>query len=229
MLAEFRGKLRLLIIGLLLLGAGISFYYYYQKELKVIPEELMNRALDNTLQAETYRFRLTVKLQTGGRELELSNVQGERSRTGDFHFQGRMTGQSVDVYHIREKTYFKDPIAGRWMIHQGSDPLKQELFMVEIDPLSILRFAQIEELQYLGRQKDIKGRPYLLVCRPKVVNQFLNRYARDFSYKLWIDRGSTRIQRVTVEATSRQKPTDKLTLDLELLDFNRRLNIKAPV
>ncbi|MGI9952280.1 hypothetical protein V3F56_07950 [Moorellaceae bacterium AZ2] len=228
MFARLGRRIVLPVIILLLLGVGAWGYNFYLREIKVVPEELIVKALDTTHAATSYRFRLEGYLEADGGRIEVSQVTGERSAGGDLHLWGKMTGQEVDVYQIQDTTYFKDPLFGRWMVTPGNSPLQQELFMAEVNPLSILKITKIQDLQYKGRQKNVPGRPYLLELRPEINNRLLNTYWRNFYYKLWVERGSHYIRKVELVADHRQKPGDKLRITLELYDFNKVTKINPP-
>lgn len=203
-------------------------YNYYQREIKVVPDELISRALADTNKVSSYRFHVEAYLINGGKKIPLSSIDGERTNESDLHLKGQMTGQDVEVYQVKDTTYFKDPISKRWMVTPGNNPLEQEKFMAELNPLSILNIVQINDLQYLGRQKEMPGRPYLLTFNPRVNNRFLNSYWKDFSYKLWIEPGSNYIRRVHLEANHRKHPKDKLVMDVDFYDFNKRIKIELP-
>lgn len=193
------------------------------------PEELLVKALDTTHALKSYRFHLEAFLETEGGCIEISRVSGERTPAGDLHLWGKMTGQEVDIYQVKDTTYFKDPVSQRWMVTPGNNPLQQEIFLVEVNPLSILKITKVKELHYKGRQKNMPGRPYLLVLRPEINNALLTAYWGNFACKLWIDRGTTYIQQAELVAEHRQKPGDRLLIKLELYDFNKRINVKPPL
>lgn len=213
-----------LVLGL----AGYVSYSYYLQEVKVEPGELIVQALDITNQATSYRFHVEASLTSAGNKVELSNLDGERSSDGAFYLKGQMTGQEVEIYQLEETTYFRDPVSKRWMVTPGNSPLDQEKYMAEINPLSILKITQLDGLQYLGRQRDLPGRPYLLTCQPQVNNQFLNSYWQDFYYQFWVERGDKYIRRVSLEAAHRQNPEDKLTMIVDFYDFNKNIKIEPP-
>ncbi len=220
---------QIIVPALLILAlAGYWSYSYYLREIKVVPGELIVQALDKTNQAASYRFHVEADLTAGGNKISLSNLDGERAADGNLYLKGEMTGQPVEIYQIKDTTYFRDPTSKRWMTTPGNNPLEQERYMAELNPLSILKITQVEDLQYLGRQKKIPGRPYLLTCRPRVNNLFLNSYWQDFRYQFLVERGSTYIRRVTLEAAHRQRPQDKLTMTVDFYDFNKRITIKPP-
>lgn len=216
-----------LAVAVLAMAGGWA-YSYYLREVKVDPQKLIVQALDTTNQAGSYRFHVEASLVTGGNKVALSSLDGEKASDGNLYLKGQMTGQPVEIYQIKDTTYFRDPASKRWMITPGNSPLEQEKFMAEINPLSILKIMQVNDLQYLGRQKKVPGRPYLLTCKPLVNNQFLNSYWQDLNYQFWVERGSNYIRRVSLEASHREHPGDKLIMTVEFYDFNKRINIKPP-
>lgn len=219
-------KIALVVLTLGLVSAwGYKFYW---QEIRVNPEELLVKALDTTHALKSYRFHLEAFLETDGGRIEISRVNGERTSTGDLHLWGKMTGQEVDIYQVKDTTYFKDPVSQRWMVTPGNNPLQQEIFLIEVNPLSILKITKVKELQYKGKQKNIPGRPYLLVLRPEINNNLLNAYWENFSCSLWIDRGNPYIRQVELVAEHRQKAGDNLLIRLELYDFNKRITVEPP-
>jgi len=223
----FRWQVLIPLLVIMILG-GYWSYYYYMEEIRVDPQELFVEALDKTNQAASYRFHVEVYMHSGGTQITLSDLDGERSSDGNLYLKGQMTGQEVEIYQVKDTTYFKDTISDRWMVTPGNNPLEQEKYMAEINPLSILKITEVNELQYLGRQKKVSGRPYLLTCKPKVNNLFLNSYWHQYFYKIWIDRGSKYITRVSLEAVDRKKNQDKLSMTVDFYDFNKNIKIKPP-
>ncbi|MDK2894017.1 MAG: hypothetical protein PWQ98_142 [Moorella sp. (in: firmicutes)] len=222
-----RWQVILPVVLVLTLAGGWS-YVYYLREIKVEPQELIVQALDITHQATSYRFHVEASLITGGNKIGLSSLDGERAGDGSLYLKGQMTGQPVEIYQVKDTTYFRDPTSKRWMVTPGNNPLEQEKYMAEINPLSILKITRVDDLQFLGRQKKVPGRPYLLTCRPQVNNQFLNSYWQDLYYQFWVERGSNYIRKVSLEAAHRQRPQDKLIMTVDFYDFNKRINIKPP-
>ncbi|WP_258358560.1 hypothetical protein [Moorella sulfitireducens (nom. illeg.)] len=218
----------ILSLVIVLALVGVWCYSYYLREIKVEPMELIVKALDTTNRATSYRFHVEASLITGGNKIDLSSLDGERGYDGSLYLKGQMTGQPVEIYQVEDTTYFRDPTSKRWMVTPGNNPLEQEKYMAEINPLSILKITRVDDLKFLGRQKKVPGRPYLLTCRPQVNNQFFNSYWQDPYYQLWVERGSNYIRKVSLEAAHRQHPQDKLTMTVDFYDFNKRINIKTP-
>jgi len=135
----------------------------------------------------------------------------------------------VDIYHIGDTTYFGDSVSQRWMVTPSHRPLEQEKYLAEINPLSMIKITKLEEVQYLGPDKKVSGRPYLIRARAQVNNAFLNTYWNNFCYQFWIDRGSQYIRQFSLEASHRQRPQDRLAVKVEMWDFNgRNITIRPP-
>ena len=226
LLSKLNLKIALVVLALVLVGTW--GYKFYVQEVKVNPEELLVKALDTTHALKSYRFYLEAFLETEGGHIEISKVHGEWTSPGDLHLWGKMTGQEVDIYQVKDTTYFKDPLSQRWMVTPGNNPLQQDIFLVEVNPLSILKITQVKELQYKGRQKNMSGRPYLLALRPEINNALLNAYWHNFFCNLWIDRRDLYIRQAELVAEHRQKAGDSLVIRLQLYDFNKRINIEPP-
>ncbi|TDA66948.1 MAG: hypothetical protein D9V47_11550 [Clostridia bacterium] len=215
------------------LAAGILAwvgYGYYQENVKLVPEELLDEALKNTLAASSYRYDISVRLTVDGREEKLSQVTGERDAQGNFHVQGEMTGQPTEAYQIEDTTYLKDPVTSKWMVIPGNNLFQQELFMAEINPVAMLNISQPRDLEYLGKQEGQGGQVYVLKLRPQVVeNRFLNIYAQDFTYSLHISRNNRHVSRAEVEATSKANTNTRIFFTVDFFDYNARIAIEPPV
>lgn len=221
---------RLIAVALAVVIAAWFGYGYYQENIKLVPEELLDEALRNTLAAGTYRYNIGVRLTVDGREEKLSQVTGERDAQGNFHIQGDMTGQPTEAYQIQDTTYLKDPVTSKWMVIPGNNLFQQELFMAEINPVAMLNIAQPQDLAYLGRQEGKSGQVYVLKLRPRVVeNRFLNMYAQDFTYLLHVSRGDRYVSRAEVEATSKANSSARIFFTVDFFDYNARIAIEPPV
>lgn len=226
----FKRHWRLIAVALAVVMAAWFGYGYYQENIKLVPEELLDEALRNTLAASTYRYNISVRLKVDGREEKLSQVTGERDARGNFHVQGEMTGQPTEAYQIGDTTYLKDPVTSKWMVIPGNNLFQQELFMAEINPVAMLNIAQPQDMEYLGKQKGKDGQVYVLKLRPQVVeNRFLNMYAQDFTYLLHISRGDRYVSRAEVEATSKANTSTRIFFTVDFFDYNARISIEPPV
>lgn len=218
----------LLVIVLVALAAAGGGYYYYQTYFKVVPEELLAESLSQTLAAASYRYHIETRINVEGREDLLSRVDGERDPQGNFHIIGEITGQATEAYQLADTTYLKDPVTGKWMVIPGNDIFQQELFMAEINPLGSLQLGAIHDLAYLGLEDTDQGRAYHLRLRPEVQNKFLQLYAQDFLYDLWIGRRDKLIHQVAIQAASQANPTTTLAFSLQIYDYGARVRLEPP-
>lgn len=222
-----RWKWILALVAVLILGCG--GYYYYETQLKIIPEELIEEALAKTLGTKSYRYHVELTMYVDNRPLELSRIQGEKANDKDFHIKGTMQEQEVEVYQLDNNTYLKDAVSGKWLVIPENSVFETEYFLAEINPLSSFNFTHLENLQYLGVEKIDGKKYYVFTCTPGVNNEFLNRYWQDFQYKLWVEKNSRKLTGAEVKATNKAKPTDSLTMLVKLWDFDAPIELSAPV
>ena len=223
------GRLRiaLLFLVVILVLAGGS-YYYYDNYIKVVPEELIQEALENILGAESYRYHVRIEMNIDNTPVLISDLEGEKANAKDFHIFGTMQDQQVEVFQIGSTTYMKDSISGKWMVIPENPVFETEYFMAEINPLSSFVFTSLIDLQYLGREKIGKEKFFVMVCKPEVNNEFLMRFWKEFEYKFWID-GSKKIVRAEMQAVNKAKPTDSLHMTVDLKDFNANIKLETPI
>lgn len=213
-----------IIIGILTYGG----YFYWQNYYKVIPEDLMARTMEQLGQLESYRYRIKLELMTEGYERYISQVEGIRTKEGDFHLQGTIEGTPIEAYHIGDITYLKTGEGEKWMTIPGNKVFTQDLFMVEINPLASFNFIQVNELSYLGR-KEFEGRKlHVLRCKPELDHPFMVKYWHDFTYELMV-RINGELIRTEVEAILQAKPNDSMTMVIELMDYNQSFHLTPPV
>lgn len=221
---KFNWKTVLVIILIFILAAAGKVYYEWIN--RVIPEELLPLAIERTISVKSYGYHVGLKLKVNGNDRLLSKVKGER-QSNQFHLQGEIAGQEVDVIYVNNKVYMKDPVSGRWMINHGGDIFQQDLFMIEVNPIASLEYEALNNINYLGIEKG-KIDAYVMEYNPVVANQMLVTYWQNFKYKVWIERRSKRIFKVEVFAEHRDAPHNGLHMQLILYDFNKNFNIQAP-
>jgi len=215
-------------ILLVLTALALGGYYYYIEEIRVIPEELVREALENTLTVSSYRYHVDVTLKLDGKEERtLSDVTGEKAKN-NFHIQGKMLGQPVEVFQVDDINYSLHPKTGRWMVTPGTELFQPEIFMTEINPMANFRFTRVNNIQYHGVEKVGKKKLHVVSCNPAVSNNFMEKYWRDFSYRLWIDGHSKRVVKAQIYAKSIKDPRDTITIAVQLRDFNKKIIISAP-
>ncbi|MGB9920303.1 MAG: hypothetical protein ACPLPT_06200 [Moorellales bacterium] len=213
------------LAGLVAVLAGRWAYGYYCWYYRVEPEEVLGQALSAALAASAFRYRVQAELVVEGQRRALSEVSGERDREGNFHFQGTMAGDRVEVYQIADTTYLLDSQTGKWMVVPGSELARQRMLMAEIDPLSNLRFASRGPAVYRGRE----NRQHVLEFRAVPANEFMTTWFEEFTYRVWIDGRTRRLQKVLLEARSRANPQARATFAIQLFDYDLPLRLEPPV
>lgn len=215
----------LLVLVALLLGGR----WYYVEKVRVIPEELLKESLTNTLELNSYRYHVTTNIMLDGQQQrKLSDISGEKSKK-EFHIKGEMAGQQVEAYQVNDITYSLHPKTGRWMVTPGTELFQPELFMIEINPLSNFKYTEINNIQYNGVEKSDGGKKlHLITYAPTVKNEFLEKYWHNFTYQVWIDRGTERIIKAKITANSIKDTKDTVTITIEVKDFNKKISINPP-
>jgi hypothetical protein len=224
-MARFKFVLPVIVLLLFVFGG----YHYYNANLKIVPEKLLQEALTNTVGANSYRYHVKLQMQVDGRTVELSDLDGEKANGKDFHIVGTMQEQQIEVYQIGNVTYLKDGVSGKWVVVPENPVFETEYFMAEINPMSSFNFTGIKNLRYLGIEKHDRQKYYVLECTPGINNDFLTRFWQDFKYKLWIDKGSKKLVKAEVQANNKAKPSDSLSMLVELKDFNAKIKLIAPI
>ena len=220
---SWRTPVAIILISILAL-AGKAYHEWVNL---VIPEELLPQAIERTISVDSYRYQVALQLRINGENRLLSHVRGERQHN-QFHLQGEIAGQEVDVIYVNNRIYLKDAISGRWIVNHGGNIFQQDLFMIEVNPIASLKYESLSNINYLGIER---GRidAYVIEYTPVVTNQMLTTYWQDFRYTVWIDRRSNMIFKLEIFADHRDASHNGLHMQLLLYDFNERFDIQAPV
>lgn len=225
------GRILVLFLLLLFLGVGGAIIFYSQRLFLDFeaPEKVIEQALLVTADAVSFRYRFFSTLSVGGKEQPWSDITGEKAGGHDVHIKGVMVNTPVEMYQIGEVSYHCDPFTQHWYRVEGYDLTQQRVLMAEVDPLSNLNFKQIREARYEGREK-INGRDcWVLYCRPEVENQLLETLWKDFECRLWIDRRERLVRKAVLTAQNKNASQTRITINLELYDFNTSIKLVPPV
>lgn len=221
---------RTIVLAAAVLTVIVAGGLYYRSRAQFDPLTTISDALNNSVVEEKYRFQVETKISVHGHERHLSQVEGQKSGPTDFYIKGVMENVPVEVYQINRTTYMKDPETGKWMVTPGSELLDQELFMVEINPLSVFNFTGLGDPEYLGRQKlEDKKKYHLFALRPEVKNAFLTTYFKDFEYRVWVDPSDVRIVQGEMWARYKNNPEDWVYLKVKLWDYGKAEPLQPPV
>ena len=219
-------KVSLTIILLLAVLISISYIGVRKwQESRINPEELLYNSLENTVNADSFRYRIQTEL---GRENAASTVMGKRT-PGSVHIQGTLQDTEFELVRIDDKTYFKESATGKWFTLTGNKTVESELF-VELNPLENFNFKDIPEIHYRGIKATGEDgeKLALLELRPNINNQFLQTRFYDFYYQVWVDPRNKLIRRAAIEAKGVQGEKDLMKIVIELWDYNEQIKISPP-
>jgi len=214
-----------LIVAALLGGGGYGYYLTY---VKVEPEVLLPESLGKTMAVSDYRYWIEVLLVKGDQEQILSSLSGEKA--GDnFHLQGEMAGEPIEIYHVNQTTYTRTQGSDRWMKYPLNDLRQANLLFGELNPLQNLEFAAYSALVYEGRAEAIgAGRVHVLRLKPELEDNLISRYFENFEYTLNIGTRDHLIKTFEIKAANKMSPDNNLKISVRLFDFNQVSELVLP-
>lgn len=215
------------IAMLIIIGGGI-FYLNYDF---LTPEEAVNQALSQTLNAESYRYKALSKRILDGEEELLSEAQGEKNK-GNVHFISKLflVNSEFEYYQIGEKIYRKDPFSANWLVVDEMGMAVTEQLIQEINPLGAFQFQEIVEVEYLGKEEieDKKYKKYIVQATTE--NKYLTGLWQNFTYTIWTDTSKERMmKKAEIIAQSKRAPEQYLIMSIEFTDYNQEIVIDLPV
>ncbi|MHB1420890.1 MAG: hypothetical protein ACYCX4_15140, partial [Bacillota bacterium] len=90
------------------------------------------------------------------------------------------------------------------------------------------KFSGLGEVTYKGVEK-LKGKKYHLVeLHPQVQSEFLQRFWKDFTYKIWIDPQDRVIKKALVQAVHKADPKTSVSIAVDFFDYGAKINLQAP-
>lgn len=223
-------KLRWKPLLFLLLWALAAYggYVYWEKNIKIVPEALLQRTLARLSGLQSYRYMVDLRLFAEGHERYISDVEGARAGQDSFFLRGTIEGTEIEAYHIDGTTYLKSGDQGKWMTISGNEVFDQELFMVEINPLASFNFTEVLEFSYRGTKKIDGQKLHILLVKPELNHPFMEKHWRDFEYTLYVKRNGELV-RGEVSAVLKAKPSDTMHMVVEIRDYNAKIELTPPV
>lgn len=211
----------------LVIGGGI-FYFNYDP---LTPEEAVNQAISNTLNAESYRYKAISKRVLNDEEKLLSEAEGEKNKES-VHFIGKLflVNSEFEYYQIGEQIYRKDPFSANWLVVDDMGMAVTEQLIQEINPLGAFQFQEIVAVEYVGKEEieDKKFKKYIVQANTE--NKYLAGLWQDFTYTIWTDTSKDRsIKKAEIMAQSKKAPEQYLIMSIEFADYNKEIVINPPV
>jgi len=218
----------ILIILLIIVLAG-GGYGVYRGLNSVPPEEAVSTAIDNTLNADSYRYEAVSKKLVNGEEDLLSEVIGEKSN-GNVHFTGKLhvVNSDFEIYQVADKLYRKDVFSKDWLVVEDINVEATERLIQEINPLGTFAFSEPIIAEYVGKEKvnDKKCRKYEVMAETE--NKYLHTLWKDFTYTVWVDKSGL-LSKAEINAVNKQHENHQLIMSVEFSDYNKEIVINPPM
>ncbi|MGI5901763.1 MAG: hypothetical protein ACOX7U_04745 [Desulfitobacteriia bacterium] len=189
------------------------------------PEKIVNLALENIKKANSFAYSIDQQQYVEGQKRQLARIDGYKSGE-NVHIQGQLIGSNVEMIKIKDTLYNKDPFSKEWIVFQDLS-IAQKIFLVEIDPLSILQFKDIGEVVSKGSTELNNKKCWVYTFKPSVQNQMMERFWTDFEYTLYIAKAGKTLAKAEVAAKNKETQ-EAMTLALEFKDFGRKISIQPP-
>lgn len=212
----------------ILAGSILLGYYLLPSKPDIPPAQAINRALEITAQARSFKYNITKTTVIDGKEQVASTVTGEREDKNKIHIKGQIFDSKVDFYQIDTTTYTKDQLTGEWVKITDNQINQQEIFINELNPLANFSFKELNAATFEGIQKEGQKKFWVYTANPVVNNKYMLILWKDFQYKFYLEPRSLLINKVEVTAISKNDPADKMKLVVEFKNFNSSIKIEAP-
>ncbi len=220
-------QVRWTLLGLILLTA-IIVAIRFSGGTNVIPGELLRNSIENTINCDSYRFRMEAKWVRDGSVEVISKVEGKRVAPDRSHLKGTLVSTPIEIVQIGQALYMKDPFVKRWIKLESDKIATPEALLVELNPLGSFHFNDVSGLEYKGEESITGKRMHIVELYPQGKNSFLGTELSDIFYKLWIGKDDLLLHHAIVEAKSAHDEKTNLVVTLELWDYNSKMIIEPP-
>ena len=212
-----------LVLGLVI--SGVTFW----KDYKTPPEELVIRAIAETIEAPCYRYYSISKRIADGNETLLSEVWGEKNREST-HLSGKIhiVNSDFEIYQVNNKFYRQDIVNKQWLVVDDVGKEATQQLIQEIDPLGNFIFAGSIDAEYLGKEK-IDGKrckKYQIISYND--NDYLAASYGEFFYTVWVDRDG-HLRQAEVRAVDKENPDMQLKMSVQFTVSEEEIIIEAPL
>jgi len=209
-----------IIFLVLLIAAGILIFVRQPD-----PQKAVALGLENLHKAPSFAYTLTQQQFVEGKSRLLINISGYKNGD-DIHIQGQLAGSAVEMIMIGDTLYNKDPFSKEW-VKFNNTTVAQKVFLVELDPLSMLQFKEMGEVMLKGNEEYNGKKCRVYTLKPSVQNEIMERLWSDFVYTLYITRSTKTVTKA--EVTAKNKETgETMTITLEIKDIGRKISIQPP-
>ncbi|MGI6224780.1 MAG: hypothetical protein ACOYJ1_00855 [Peptococcales bacterium] len=216
----------ILVLLLVVSVGGVGVYRTYYGPL---PEEIVSRAISDTLNADSYRYKAVSIKYVDDKEEVLSEVIGEKSN-GNVHFTGKLhvVDSDFEIYQVADKLYRKDVFSKDWLVVEEINVEATEKLIQEINPLGTFAFSEPIVAEYAGKEEvdGKKCRKYEVMAETE--NKYLLALWKDFTYTIWVDKSGL-LRKAEINAVNKQMENNRLKMSVEFSDYNTEIVINPPM
>lgn len=214
-----------MFVLILVFWMGLTFI----NRVSVSDDKLLDDAIVKTLACSTYRYNVNVR-QNGKDTITM--VEGERAGPNKVHIKGTMQNSQMEFFYIDDVTYMKDPWSERWFTMKGNSLIQSELFMSEFNPMGLLQFREVTQINNLGSEEIDGVKTVVLEIMPHVSNPLLELKYNEFKFKIWIDPKESLIRKAEMLASATggtENLTEDLMVTINFKDFDEKISIIPPM
>ena len=191
--------------------------------------ELLNTALGNTFNCETYRYTSESKMHIGAEEKYFSAIEGVRAGASARQLKGDILGRAIEIIYLDGKIYRKDASDAAWRLLGVGELSDAANLINELEPVNNFRFETVGEITVIGKEK-IDGKSCVIIeFYPTIADKWIPRYFKEIKYTVWITPNNPYILKATVSAISVENETAGLNISMSFSDFNSKIIITAPI
>jgi hypothetical protein len=191
-------------------------------------QTLVEESIQNTFNADTYRFTNQSTLNLNEEQRTFSLLQGEVSDNQNRHISGSILGTPVNIYQIKDTLYHQDPLDGKWRVTSNNNLPSAAHLVSELKPESNFQFETMGEIKNLGKEKVNRKRALKVEFHPVLSDQWIEKYFQDITYILWLDKSRKYILKSQITATSKENTAAKLIIENTFSDFGKKIRIEVP-
>ena len=212
------------LVGLVLLFTLYRATDSYRSRIMSLPAEKFQSVLNNTLNSESFRFSVKVKMA----DRLISDIEGKKAGPDKIHITGTMQNMPVELINTEGKSYIKGYWSKNWAVLQNDRLVDSELFITELNPMVSFVFKDIPQIKTLNTEK-VEGEELLVLeMRPIVENPLMKLNYHDFMYRIWVEPQKELVRKAHITANGKNGDRDRLEIVIELWDYNKQIKISPP-
>lgn len=217
-------KKTLLVASIIILSIIVAAVIY-MKNNQPAPDKLLSASLQKMNQEEAYAYNISQEQMVGGNNRQMTKISGEKS--GDnIRIFGQLAGSNIEMIKVSNVLYNKDPFSKDWVKFTDVTAI-QEVFLVELNPLSVLQLKDIGEVILKGQEVVNNRKCWVISLQASVQNQILERFWSGFDYTMYIDKRYKTVNKAVIKAKNKEN-SEPMTIELEFSEMGKKFIIQPP-